>query len=180
VGQSQYLGPILVAVIVRELGPLMANLIVIGRSGNAIAAEMAIMKVTGEVRVLDAQGIDPFIYLVVPRILAMSLCVFCLTVIFIAVCLISGYVCGMLVGVKTSGASGFIDSLAGAIGPDDIINVLIKSFIPGLFSGTICCVEGLRVGTAITEVPPAVSRAMQRSVVTTFLISAVVSLLTYL
>ena len=134
-GQTQLLGPILVAVIIRELGPLLANLIVIGRSGNAMAAELAIMKVEGEVRVLDAQGLDPFLYLVVPRILAMAMCVFCLTVIFIFVCLFSGCVFGILFGARTGGPVGFVVSLATAIGPADVLNVLIKSILPGLLSG---------------------------------------------
>ena len=65
-GQSTYVGPVLVVLVVREVGPLMTNFIVIGRSGVAIATEMSEMKVRGEVRVLDSLGIDPFLYLVVP------------------------------------------------------------------------------------------------------------------
>jgi len=179
VGQTRFLGPILVAVIIRELGPLLANLIVILRSGNAIAAELGIMKVTGEVRVVESQGLDPFLYLVMPRVIAVSLCVFCLTVIFIVVCLVSGYICGVLVGVKTGGTIGFLDSIAGAIGPVDVFNVVIKSLLPGFFSGAICCIEGLSVEHAITEVPPASSRAVQLCVVMVFLVSALVSLVTY-
>src|SRR4051812_23374009 len=101
VGQSQLLGPLLVAVVVREVGPLVTNLIVIGRSGNAIAAELGHMKFRGEVRVLDAQGVDPLGYLVVPRVVAMMGSVLCLTVVFIAVSLFSGHVVAQLLGVKT-------------------------------------------------------------------------------
>lgn len=180
IGQLQYLGPILDAAIVRELGPLLANLIIIGRSGNAMAAELAIMKVNGEVRVLDAQGVDPFIYLLVPRVIATAFCGFCLSVIFIFVCLVSGYVCGALFTTRTDSAMLFTRSIAGAIGWADVSNLLIKSTVPGMFSAVICCLEGLSVGNAITDVPPAISRAVQTSVVVLFLISVTVSILTYI
>src|SRR5438309_11284262 len=58
-GQSQKLGPLLVVVVARELGPLFANFVLIVRGGSAIATELGLMKAGGEVRVLEAQGIDP-------------------------------------------------------------------------------------------------------------------------
>lgn len=180
VGQTKLLGPLLVAVIIRELGPLLANIIVIGRSGNAMAADLGHMKYSGEVRVLDAQGLDPLIYLVVPRVLAMMVSVLCLTVIFIFVALFSGYVFGYLVGAKTGGSSGYLNSITGAVGPLDVFNVVSKSLIPSLLAGVICCTEGLSVEGTISEIPAAISRAVQRSVVTLFFVSAVISTLTYL
>ncbi len=78
-GQTELLGAILVTVIIRELGPLLVNFVVIGRSGTAICTELANMKVRQEVEVLDAQGVDPIIYLVLPRILGMIISVFSLT-----------------------------------------------------------------------------------------------------
>ena len=170
----------LVTVIVRELGPLLANVIVIGRSGNAMASELGHMKFSGEVRALDAQGLDPMVYLVVPRVVAMMLCVLCLTVVFIAVSFFSGYVFGLLLNVKTGGARGFLESVAGAIGPLDVFNVVAKSLIPGLLAGVICCVEGLSVGTTVTDLPQAITRAVQQSVVALFFTSSVISLITYL
>ena len=179
VGQSQLLGPLLVAVVVREVGPLVANLIVIGRSGNAIAAELGHMQFRGEVRVLDAQGVDPLRYLVVPRVVAMMVCVLCLTVMFIAASLVSGYGVGLLIGAKTAGPGGFASTVAGSIGPVDVLNVVAKSLIPGMLAGVVCCVEGLSVGHTITDIPRAVSRAVQGSVAALFFTSAVISVVTY-
>jgi phospholipid/cholesterol/gamma-HCH transport system permease protein len=180
VGQTQLLGPVLVAVVLRELGPLLANMIVIGRSGNAIAAELGHMRLSGEVRVLDAQGLDPLVYLVVPRALAMMTAVLCLTVIFIVVCLFSGYWFGVLLGARTGGVFGFLDSVARAIGPWDVFNVMAKSLVPGLLAGVICSTEGLSVAETITDVPKAIARAVQWSVVVLFFVSALISLVTYL
>ena len=179
-GQSQLLGPLLVAVVIRELGPLLANVIVIGRSGNAMAAELGTMTVRGEVRVLDAQGLDPFVYLVVPRVLAMMASVLCLTLLFIATSPFSGYVLGLLLGAGTGGPGRFLDSVTGAIGPLDVLNVIAKSLIPGNLSAVICCTEGLGVGASITELPNAIARAVQRSVVALFFVSSVLSAVTYL
>jgi phospholipid/cholesterol/gamma-HCH transport system permease protein len=180
VGQSKLLGPVLVAVVVRELGPLLANIVVIGRSGNAIAAELGHMRLAGEVRVLDAQGLDPLVYLVVPRTLATMIAVLCLAVIFIVVCLCSGYWFGWLLGARTGGFLGFLDSVARALGRWDLLNVVAKSLVPGLLAGVICATQGLGVADSITDVPTAIARAVQWSVVALFFISALISLVTYL
>lgn len=60
-GQSQKLGPLLVVVVARELGPLFANFVLIVRGGSAIVTELGLMRAGGEVRVLEAQGIEPLL-----------------------------------------------------------------------------------------------------------------------
>lgn len=178
-GQSRLLGPVLVSVVVRELGPLLANIVLIGRSGNAIASELASMTISGEVRALDAQGLDPFLFLVVPRVLGMAVSAVCLTVLFILVCLFSGYLCADALGVRTGGASVYLYSIAAAMGPADVPIVITKAGLPALLAGTICCVEGLGVAPAATEVTRATTRALQRSVLTLFITSALISVLSY-
>ena len=79
-GQTALIGPILTAVVLRELGPLLTNFVVIARSGTAISTELANMKIHGEVRTLDAMGVDPFVYLVIPRVLGVAASTFCLTI----------------------------------------------------------------------------------------------------
>lgn len=179
-GQAQLLGPVLVMVIVRELGPLLVNFVVIGRSGTAIATELGNMNVSGEVRVLDSLGLDPFIYLLLPRVLGVSISVFCLTVIFIMVSFASGYLSGVLLGVNTGSPYFFFKSVFKAVLPVDVINLLAKTIIPGFFTGVICSIDGLSVGTAITEVPQATTRAVVRSVTALFITSVLVSIFTYL
>ncbi|MFH0952709.1 MAG: ABC transporter permease [Verrucomicrobiota bacterium] len=179
-GQKELLGPILVMVIVREVGPLLVNFIVIGRSGTAMATELGNMKVSGEVHVLDAQGLDPFVYLVMPRVLGAAISVFCLTVLFIVVSFISGYLSGILLGANTGEPGLFAESVFKAVRPADVLNLLVKTLVPGLVTGAICCTEGLSIGGATTEVPQATTRALVRSAAALFVISAVVSVLTYM
>ena len=179
-GQAALLGPILVMVIVREIGPLLVNFVVIGRSGTAIATELGNMNVSGEVRLLDSLGLDPLIYLVVPRVLGVMISVFCLTILFITVSFGSGYLSGVLLGASTASWQFFARSVFGAIQPEDIFNLLAKTLIPGLLTGVICSVEGLGVSRAITEVPQAATRAVVRSVTALFLTSVIISVFTYL
>lgn len=179
-GQTELLGPILVMVIIREVGPLLANFIVIGRSGTAIATELGNMQVLGEVRVLDALGLDPFLYLVIPRVLGVALSVFCLTVVFVAVSFVSGYASALLVGANAGDPALFVNSVFRSIRPADVLNLLAKTLVPGLLTGAICCIEGCSVRVAITEVPQAASRAVVRSIATLFITSALISLVTYL
>lgn len=178
-GQTVYLGPILVTVIVRELGPLLTNFVVIGRSGNAMATELANMKINGEVHLLDAMGLDPFRYLVMPRVIGAAISTFCLTAIFIVASFLSGYVSGALLGVGEVDPDLFMKSVFSAVQPADVFNFVAKSFIPGLLMGAICCIEGLSVQHSITEVPQATTRAVVRSTASLFLTSAIVSVMTY-
>jgi phospholipid/cholesterol/gamma-HCH transport system permease protein len=179
-GQRGLLGDVLVLVIIREAAPLLTNFVVIGRSGTAIATELAAMKVSGEVHVLDAQGIEPFLYLVIPRVIGVMLSVFSLTVLFIVMSFTSGYLTGTLLGADTGQPGVFIRSVFKAIHAPGMTSLAAKTFIPGLATGAICCLEGLRVKGAVTEVPQAATRALTRSVAALFLTSAVVSVLTYL
>ena len=178
-GQSRLLGPILVTVIIREFGPLMANLVVIGRSGTAVAAELGNMKITGEVRLLEAQGIDPLTYLVMPRAIGMMISVLCLAVLFIIVALGSGYLCAFAAGMRTAGPMEFTDTVLRRLQPVDLVNLLAKTLLPGLLAGCIACVEGLSAEQSITRVPQATTRATHRSVIALFAISALISVLIY-
>ncbi len=179
-GQAEHLGPILVMVVVRELGPLLVNFIIIGRSGTAMAIEMGNMQIAGEVRALDAQGLDPFTYLVLPRVAGAAVSIFCLTIVFIVVAFFSGYLCGVLTGAQPGHPMRFVNSIFGALQQADVLNVLIKTLVCGAMTGVICCAEGLSVTTASTEVPQAATRAVVRSTATLFVISALVSLATYI
>ena len=178
-GQSQKLGPLLVAVVARELGPLFANFVLIVRGGSAIATELGIMKVGGEVRVLEAQGLEPLLYLVMPRVMAMAVSAFCLTVIFVLVAFASGYGFGVFFGEANMGPTVFLTSVFKAVHPFDAIGFLAKCLLPALMTGVICSTEGLSVEGGVTQVPLAAARALARSLFVLFLTSTLISILTY-
>jgi len=178
-GQSQLLGPLLVAVVARELGPLLINLVVIVRSGSAMTTELGALKISGDVRTLKAQGSDPFLHLVLARVLGMTVATFCLTIVFILIAFMVGFFFAAWVGKGSRDLFLFADTVSRAVQPKDIFNILAKCLLPALFASASCCIGGLGVGT-IADIPPATQRALTRSVAGLFVISAVVSLLTYL
>ena len=180
VGQSQLLGPLLVAVVARELGPVLINLVVIVRSGSAMTTELGVLKINGEVRALESQGGDPFLQLVVPRVLGTVVSTFCLTIVFILVAFASGYVFAAWMGIGSRDLLLFADTVSRAVQPKDVFNVLAKSILPALFASASWCIGGLGVSGSVTEIPQATQRALTRSVAGLFVISAAVSLLTYL
>ena len=179
-GQSHLLGPLIVMIVVRELAPVIVNLIVIGRSGTAIIAELGIMKVSGQVRSLDVQGLDPAVYLVMPRVMGMAVSVFSLTIVFVIVSLFSGYTCGRWWGVTGLGPAAFTDSVLSALAPRDAAIFLLKTLLPSALAGILCCIEGLNIEMSATEIPRAITRGFGRSVAALFVIVVGISILTYL
>ena len=179
VGQSRWLGPLFVAVIVRELAPLLVNLVVIARSGSAIAAELALVHVTGEDRVTEGQGIDTLDYHVTPRVLALMLSVLCLTLIFVCLSFLSVFVLGQWIGAKTGSFADFAQTTLGSISAGDAAGLLLKSSLPAMLTACVCCVEGLGAGDTAAEAPRASRIAVQRAVVLLFVVSSMVSIATY-
>jgi phospholipid/cholesterol/gamma-HCH transport system permease protein len=178
-GQSQLLGPLLVAVVARELGPLLTNIVVIVRSSSAMATELGVLKINGGVRALEAQGSDPFRSLVIPRVLGVVVSTLCLTIVFILVALASGYLFGAWLGTGSRDFWFFTNTVLNALHPLDIASILGKSILPALFTSASCCIGGLGVGS-VEDIPHATQRALTRSIAGLFVISAVISLLTYL
>ncbi len=179
VGHTQLLGPLLVVVVARELGPLFANFVAIVNGGSTMTTELGIMKFSGEVRALEAQGIDPFVFLVMPRVMAMAVSALCLTVFFIVGAFGSGYAFGALMGITHLDLTSFLASVFKSIRPVDVVNILTKSILPAMVTSAICSTEGLGVVATLTDVPLATKRSLGRSLLALFVITAVISLLTY-
>lgn len=179
-GQTQLLGPVLVTIVARELGPVLINLVVIIRSGSAMTTELGVLKIDGGVRALEAEGRDPFLQLVVPRVLGMAVSTFCLTIVFVFVAFASGYLFAASTGRGSQDLLLFADTVSRAVQPKDVFNILAKSTLPALFAGASCCIGGLSVEKLAAEIPHATQRALTRSVAGLFVVSIAVSLLTYL
>ncbi|MBL6724811.1 MAG: ABC transporter permease [Rubripirellula sp.] len=176
---TDLIAPMLWRAIVRELAPLLACLVVIGRSGIAISTELATMRVDGELDVLDAQGIDPMTSLIMPRITSMVFSVFCLALISSTSMIMTGYVCGRAVGVIRVSFLSFLDQLIGQVHSLDLLFFLPKTIVAGAFAAAICCIDGLSVKATITDVPRVSSRAGIRALSAVFIISAILSILIY-
>ena len=179
-GQSQLLGPVLITIIARELAPILINVVVIVRSGSAMATELGVLKLNGELAALEAQGRDPFVEIVVPRVLGMAAATFCLTFVFTITALVCGFGSAALLGKGTGDLLLFASSMSRAVELDEVLNILGKSIIPALFAGASCCIGGLDVSGSVTAIPLATQRALTRSIAGLFIICSAVSFLFYL
>jgi phospholipid/cholesterol/gamma-HCH transport system permease protein len=171
-------GKVLVATLVRELAPLLTAWIVIARSGTAIAAELATMRVEGQVDALVGMGIDPFEYLVVPRILGAAAAVTSLTALFLLSSLgVSALLSPLLGGPAPHVLLGHV---AAALRPADGVALVAKTIVPGTAVAAVACHEGFRASRSTTEVPPAVTAAGVRSFALVFAWNTLVTALLYL
>ncbi len=168
-GVTELLGTLMVVAIVRELGPLLTALVVAGRSGNAIAAELATNSVLGEVRALEAMGIDPRQYLVLPRFAAAVISVFVLMVLCDTVAVATGYAAASLNGM--SGVRYF-EIVLRSLSAGDVWLSAAKAGAFGAILGIVPSFYGLSVRRAPTEIPIAASRATVASIVGVFVCSA--------
>ena len=173
------IAPLLWRAIVREVAPLLACMVVIGRSGVAIATELASMLVSGEIEVLDSQGVDPMTYLVMPRVISMTISVFCLAIIIATSMIVTGYVIGWAMDAIHVSWTTFLDGIVREFTSLDLLFFVPKTIIAGAFAGAICCIDGLSVRDAITDVPRVSSRSGIRALTAVFAVSAVLSILIY-
>ncbi len=175
---GEVVGKVLVATLVRELAPLLTAWIVIVRSGTAIAAELATMRIEGEVDALAGMGIDPFEYLVVPRVLGAGAAVTSLTIVFLLCSLGASALFSPLLGGPAPHV--LLDHVAGALRPADGVALVAKTVVPGTAIAAISCLEGFRASRATTAVPPAVTAAGVRSFTLVFVWNTLVTAVLYL
>ena len=151
-----YLGTVIGKSVVIELGPVLTALVVGGRVGASIAAELGTMRVTEQIDAMETMGISPTRYLVVPRVVAAVLMLPVLTIFADVVAIFGGY----LVAVLTLDVSGhtFTSGLRLYFHLRDVFSGLIKSFFFGAIISMMGCYYGLRseggaegVGVATTH-----------------------------
>ncbi len=178
--QPGLLGKLLVIVIVRELGPLVAALVIIGRSGTAMVVELGNMRVSGEIEALEGMGVSPFEYLVVPRLGGMTVSIFCVSLFFVCVSLVSGLLVANLLSPQAPAALDFAQTMAAQMSGLDLFAFAAKTVAPALAIAAIACYEGLSAGPAITDVPRAATRGTVRAIAVLFGWNATISALMYL
>ena len=171
VGAINYLGTIMVIVVVRELGPLLAALVVLARIGTGNVVELGTARAMGEVEALEALGIDPVHYLVIPRVLGLGLGVFSLTVYLIIGALISGYLWAFLQDVPLR-PSDYFHQLAGSLSGLDFGLLALKTIAFGFIIAVVTCYHGLAQPLRLEEVSGATVRAVAQSIIACVLLDA--------
>ena len=139
-GSEGLLGAAVALSLVRELGPVLTAIIVIGRAGSAMAAEIGIMRISEQIDALETMDINPIRFLVSPRIAASLISFPFLTAIFVVVGIWGGYLTGsVLLGLNP--AIYFYRVESGLV-MDDLIGGGIKSLVFASIVSTICCFQG--------------------------------------
>jgi phospholipid/cholesterol/gamma-HCH transport system permease protein len=160
-GARSMVGRLVSASIVKELGPVLTGLMVAGRVGSGIAAELGSMMVTDQIAALRALGTDPIRKLVVPRILAGLLMVPVLTVVASAVGMVGGWI--VTVGVLRVASSVYWNSVVQGLYIQDVWMGLIKPFFLGFAIVSIGCHVGLRTTGGTQGVGRATTNAVVAS-----------------
>lgn len=176
-GIEGFIGNLLVIIVARELGPLATALIVITRSGSAIAAEIATQTQNKEILSLEIMGIDTKLYIVFPRIVAVTISLFALMIVFDMTAFIGGYMISQITVYIP--VDVFIGTLLDSFTLNDLIATMLKSTSYGVIIPVICCYYGFKPRSKF-EVPIFVSRAVTRTLITIFIINALISVLFYL
>ncbi len=173
-GLNEFIGTVMVVTIVRLLGPLLTALAVIGRSGTAITAELATNTVMGEIRALEGMGIDPYHYLVLPRLAGSVLSVTVLIVMFDVVSLSAGW---LATSVNQASGGRYVTNVIAALDTSDIILTVVKGVLFGGVIGLLPCYHGLKVSRGPTEIPQAVTRGTVAAIASIFIITALLMFL---
>jgi phospholipid/cholesterol/gamma-HCH transport system permease protein len=176
-GVSSLVGGAVAYVSSRELGPMLTAVVVAGRAGAAIAAELGSMVVTEQIEALEALGLSPVQMLVVPRLIALVLMLPLLT-IFADVIAILG---GMYLAHNTANISyaEFIQSVREFSAFEDYLKGMVKAVFFGILIAVICCYQGLRVRGGAAGVGQATTGAVVTSIILVFAMNFVLSLILF-
>jgi len=177
-GGEERIGEVLVWTVIREVGPLFASIIVTARSGTAIAAELGTMRMSRQFEALDAMGIDPMHYLVMPRVIGAAISLVILTFYIEAVTILGGF---LLAGLgKSISFTTYMSSFFGEIGFLDIGVSLLKSVLFGVIIGAVCCYHGLMVSGSITRIPQETTKAVIGSLWVIFVADGIITFIFFM
>jgi phospholipid/cholesterol/gamma-HCH transport system permease protein len=160
-GATALLGPAVALSLIREIGPVLCALVVTGRAGSAMAAEIGIMRITDQIDVLSVMALNPVKYLISPNILAGFITLPLLTAIVDVVGIYGGYLVGVqLLGV---GQGVYFGEMQGVLGIRDISIGFWKSVSFGLIISWVCCYKGFYTQFGAEGVSKATTEAVVMS-----------------
>ena len=163
-GATIYVAALVGVSMTREIGPVLTSLVIAGRVGAAITAELATMKVTEQIEALETLSLNPVRYLVTPRFLALVLMLPCLVIVGDLVGMLGGFIVGVYNLNLTPGL--YIDTTIEFLTIKDILTGLLKSGVFAMLITMIACHEGLSTEGGAEGV----GRATTKSVVVSFIL----------
>ncbi|MDR2185859.1 MAG: ABC transporter permease [Treponema sp.] len=178
ISQERIIYPLLITIITRELGPLLAAFIIIARSATAIATEIAGMVISHEVEAYISVGLDPIEYLAVPRFLGVTLSLFLLNIYFSLFGLAGSFVVAQIFNAMP--AEIYFGNLLRALSVQDIFISVVKSIAFGMIISVVAMTRGLAVERASTEIPKAGLHAVGSAFAWCIVVDIVLSAMYYI
>jgi phospholipid/cholesterol/gamma-HCH transport system permease protein len=160
-GAEGYVGGSVALALARELAPVLTALMVIGRSGSAIATELGTMRVTEQIDAMETMAVNPVQYLAVPRLLAALAMFPALTMLFNSLGYLGGYLMGIFVSDIPPGP--FIEHTRTMVETQDVVHGLFKSIIFGGVVAVITCYRGYAATGGAKGVGEGTTRAVVMS-----------------
>jgi phospholipid/cholesterol/gamma-HCH transport system permease protein len=177
-GGTEMIGNLIVVVLVREVGPLLTALVVIARSGTAVATEVGNMRANREIEALESMGINPLSYIVFPRIVGGVVSVLCLAFYFMVIAIFGGYLITQF--FHDIPFSFYSENLLRAFGKEDVAIFLLKNGFSGVVIFVVSCFQGLSVRKSPHEVPQVTTQAVVKSIIYVTVFNLVVTAIVYL
>lgn len=177
-GGTQMIGNLIVATLVREVSPVLVALIVIARSGTAVATEVGNMRANREIEAIESIGINPLSYIVYPRIVGGVISVVCLSFYFSFISVFGGFFITSF--FHNLSLNFYIDSIMAAFQPADIWSFVLKNCFNGAVIFVVCCYQGLSVKRSPHEVPQVTTLAVVNSIIFVFVFNMIITTLFYI
>ncbi len=164
-GLASAVGGLVGISVAKELAPVMMSILIAGRCGSAMAAEIGSMKVYQEIDALETMNINPLQYLVLPRMVALALAVPMLVIFAILV----GWLGGAIVASATTQVDisfqTFFATMRDVVELDDVFNGVFKSFCFALIVGTVSCHQGMNTRGGPRGIGRSVTKAVVNAIV---------------
>jgi phospholipid/cholesterol/gamma-HCH transport system permease protein len=172
-GSEAFLGSAVALSLLTELGPVLSALMVTGRAGSALSAEIGIMRITEQIDALEVMALNPMRYLVVPNVLAGTIVLPLLAAIFAVVGIYGGY----LVGVELLGVSSgtYFQDMIDTVDMKDVTIGIYKSLAFGFLIALISCFKGYHAGFGAEGVSRATTEAVVFASVTVLVMDYVLN-----
>ncbi len=168
-GSTGLLGQLVALTLVRELGPVLAALMLVGQAGSALTAELGIQRNSEQIDALDTMGIDPYGFLIAPRLLAALFVYPVMSAIFTLIGLVGGWLSACVLLALPD--SVYWATVERAIRPSDVGECLVKALCFGALTVALCCYNGFhahrrRYTTGARAVSASTTRAVVFSSIT--------------
>ena len=172
-GAQVYVADLVGIAMVRQMGAIMAGIIMAGRTGAAFAAQLGTMQVNEEIDALETLGIKPIEFLVLPRMLALALMMPLLCIYADLMGILGGWI--VAVPIYGIGSATYVNRVMQAVGLNDLFIGLFMSLVFGLLVALSGCLRGMQCGRSASAVGDAATSAVVTSIVAIIVATAIIT-----